>query len=195
MSRFQFDGLKGFGLLQRDHEPDHYRDNEAKYHLRPGIWVKPREPWGAGAVELLELPTDTETEDNLAAYWVPKNPLRAGDTLALAYQTAFTSTDPEEQRGGRFVATQADRLAGRDVQFNLVMESAALRSLPADTVLEPVVTTNRGRIVQASCSKLSSGAWQLRFRLARTEDGPSELRAFIRQDREVLTETWSYLCT
>src|SRR5207249_9822735 len=106
VSRFQFDGLNGFGLMQRDRELDHYRDNEARYHLRPSIWIRPRKPWGAGAVELLELPTDTETADNVAAYWVPKQPVRSGDTLSLAYQVAFANADPEEHRGGRFVTTR-----------------------------------------------------------------------------------------
>jgi glucans biosynthesis protein len=194
VSRFQVQGVKGFGLMQRDREPDHYRDGEAKYHLRPSVWIQPREPWGAGAVEVLELPTETETNDNIAAFWAPKQPV-GGDTLVLAYRVAFAMDGPEEHRGGRFLETHADRLTGRDLCFRLVVESTALRSLAADTVLQPVVTANRGRVTDAACTKLPSGAWQLRFRLARTENGPTELRAFVRQGDKVLTETWSYLCT
>ncbi len=52
--------LKGFGLLQRDTEVDHYRDNEAKYHLRPSIWVETTSEWNEGAIQLLELPSEHE---------------------------------------------------------------------------------------------------------------------------------------
>ena len=194
VSRFQFDGLKGFGLMQRDREPDHYRDDEARYHLRPSIWIKPRQPWGAGAVELLELPSGTEWEDNIAACWVPQKPVRAGDVLAYAYQVAFAAHDPVDHRGGRFVTTQVESPAKVDTRFKLTIQGTALRSLPADTVLEPVVTTNRGQVQGAACSKLPGGDWQLRFGLRRQGDGPAELRAFVRRGGKVLTETWSYLC-
>ena len=93
------------------------------------------------------------------------------------------------------MTTQVDRLAGGDLQFNLAMDSAALRALAADTVLQPGVTADRGRVAEVSCSKLPSGAWRLRFRLRRDKDNPSELRAFVRRGSTVLTETWSYLCT
>jgi glucans biosynthesis protein len=195
VSRFQFEGLKGFGLMQRDREPDRYRDNEAQYHLRPNVWIRPRDAWGAGAVELLELPTDTETADNVAAYWVPKQPVRAGDALSLAYQVSFANADPEEHRGGRIISTQVERRAGRDVRFSLLMEGGELRTLEASAEPQPVVTASRGRVADAACSRLAGGAWQLRFTLARAEDGPSELRAFVRQGPKVLTETWGYLCS
>ena len=50
VSRFEYQGLNGFGLMQRDREPSHYRDDEAKYHLRPSVWITPhsrgeRVPW------------------------------------------------------------------------------------------------------------------------------------------------------
>jgi glucans biosynthesis protein len=194
VSRFEVKDLKGFGLLQRDRDPEHYRDNEAKYHLRPNLWIRPRHAWGPGAVELLELPTDTETADNIAAYWVPKESLRRGETRTLAYEAAFAVGEPKEHAGGRFVTTDCERLEGGDLRFRLVVESSARRSLAPDAVLEPVVTTGRGRVTETACSRLPGGAWELRFRLAREKDVPSELRAFVRQGRNILTETWSYLC-
>ena len=108
---------------------DDYRDDEAKYHLRPSIWIKPNKPWDAGAVELLELPTDNETSDNIAAYWIPKQPAKAGDTLALTYQVRFASADPEEHGGGRSLTTQVDRVEGGGREFHVVMDGAAFPRL------------------------------------------------------------------
>jgi glucans biosynthesis protein len=195
VSQFQFDSLKGFGLMQRDRAADHYRDNEAKYHLRPSIWITPHEPWGPGAVELLELPTATEWADNVAAYWVPREAIRAGDSLTLRYRVAFTNSDPQQHRGGRVVQTRAERLPEHEVRFTVEFDSSVLRTRGADAPLQPVVTASAGKVAEVVCSRLPSGIWQLRFRLQRDEPKPSELRAFLREYDDVLSETWSYLCT
>ncbi|MFW5816423.1 MAG: glucan biosynthesis protein, partial [Wenzhouxiangella sp.] len=62
----------GFGLLQRRRAFEDYHDLEARYDLRPGKWVEPLGgDWGAGRVELVEIPTADETFDNIVAYWTP----------------------------------------------------------------------------------------------------------------------------
>ncbi len=56
-SAFADDNPRGFGLLQRDRLFDHYQDG-VNYDRRPSLWVEPRDGWGAGAVQLVELRTD-----------------------------------------------------------------------------------------------------------------------------------------
>ena len=77
----------GFGLAQRARDFDAYLDLEARYHLRPSAWVRvdSADRWGPGGVELLEIPTDTEFNDNIAAYWVPDGPFLAGDARRYRY--------------------------------------------------------------------------------------------------------------
>ena len=53
---FQDSAPKGFGLMQRDRDFANYQDDGAFYNRRPGIWVEPKGDWGAGAVELVEIP-------------------------------------------------------------------------------------------------------------------------------------------
>jgi len=62
---------RGFGLMQRDRNFSSYEDLEARYELRPSIWVEPVSKWGAGRVELVQIPTPNEANDNIVAYWVP----------------------------------------------------------------------------------------------------------------------------
>ncbi|MFX8137505.1 glucan biosynthesis protein, partial [Acinetobacter baumannii] len=62
--RFADDGPRGFGLLQRDRNPDHYQDDGVFYEKRPSVWVEPTHDWGEGAVELVELSANDETFDN-----------------------------------------------------------------------------------------------------------------------------------
>src|SRR5690606_17214246 len=63
----------GFGLLQRDRHFRSYEDIDARFELRPGAWVQPKGRWGAGRVELVQIPSPDETNDNIVAYWVPDN--------------------------------------------------------------------------------------------------------------------------
>ena len=48
---------RGFGLLQRDRDFDHYQDDGAYYNRRPSAWIEPKATgnrrWGKGAVQLV----------------------------------------------------------------------------------------------------------------------------------------------
>jgi len=70
-SAFADGNVKGFGLVQRERRADHYQDIDALYEARPSVWVEPKEGFGEGAVELVELPTKTEYFDNIVAFWAP----------------------------------------------------------------------------------------------------------------------------
>ncbi|MEX2408780.1 MAG: glucan biosynthesis protein, partial [Rhodovibrionaceae bacterium] len=75
VSTFMDETPRGFGLLQRDRDFDNYNDLGADYEDRPNLWIEPQGDWGPGHVELVELPTDDETFDNVVAYWRPQQPL------------------------------------------------------------------------------------------------------------------------
>ena len=57
--------------MQRDRNFASYEDLEARYDKRPSTWVTPKGNWGAGRVELVQIPSPDETNDNIVAYWVP----------------------------------------------------------------------------------------------------------------------------
>ncbi|MBI4724696.1 MAG: glucan biosynthesis protein, partial [Rhodomicrobium sp.] len=72
------------------------------------VWVEPKERWGEGSVDLVELPTDTEFFDNIVAFWHPKEPLQAGGTYSYRYRLTWCSEPPVR----RNVATVAQTLVG-----------------------------------------------------------------------------------
>ena len=76
------DSPRGFGLLQRDRDFDHYQDDGVYYDRRPSLWVEPKPGpnggWGKGAVQLVEIPTVDETFDNIVAFWNPAGQTEAG---------------------------------------------------------------------------------------------------------------------
>jgi glucans biosynthesis protein len=71
VSAFTDQSPRGFGLLQRKRRFDAYEDFEARYELRPSLWVEPRGDWGQGHIELIEIPTEREIHDNIVAFWRP----------------------------------------------------------------------------------------------------------------------------
>ncbi len=86
--------LKGFGLIQRERRPDRYQDFDARYELRPSVWVEPKGNWGEGTVDLIELSTRDEYFDNIVAYWHPKDPLEPGHSYRYQYRLTWCYEPP-----------------------------------------------------------------------------------------------------
>lgn len=85
LSYFSVDAFQGFGVMQRDREFANYQDMEAHYHKRPSVWVVAKNDWGPGFVRLVELPTDSEFDDNIVAFWEPVVLPEKGDRLDYEY--------------------------------------------------------------------------------------------------------------
>lgn len=94
ISHFLDQNPRGFGLLQRARQFEHYQDLEAGYERRPSAWVVPSSGWGAGAVELLELPTEEEIHDNVVSFWRPAQPLPAGRAHNFTYTLSWPDDTP-----------------------------------------------------------------------------------------------------
>ena len=107
-SSFTDSGIKGYGLLQRERRADRYQDIDARYESRPSVWVEPKESWGDGSVDLVELPTKTEYFDNIVAFWHPKEPLQPGTAYAYRYRLTWCQEPP----AGPDLATVTQTLVG-----------------------------------------------------------------------------------
>ena len=81
---FRADGLKGFGLAQRERSFEEYQDDGVFYEKRATVWVEPRGDWGEGSVMLVEIPTNDEIHDNIAAFWNPLAPATVGRATTSA---------------------------------------------------------------------------------------------------------------
>src|SRR5262245_27137385 len=77
ISLFADHNPRGFGLLQLERDFAAYQDLESHFEWRPSAWIEPLKEWGAGAIQLIEIPTKEEIHDNIVAFWRPKDPLRA----------------------------------------------------------------------------------------------------------------------
>jgi len=90
---FKDENPKGFGLLQRDRDFQHYQDLNLKYNVRPSAWVTPHGNWGKGSVVLAQLPSDNPNTDNVVVYWHPDQPPKGGDRMDLDYTIDYYMND------------------------------------------------------------------------------------------------------
>jgi glucans biosynthesis protein len=191
---------KGFGLLQRDRNFDHYQDDGANYHLRPSAWVEPLEPWGEGAVQLVELPAPDETFDNIVVFWHPKDPLIPGGGYSFRYRLSWGEDPQPLSYGGRVVATRTGvgGIPGRKNQiparkFVIDFGGGRLPSLPETAKVEPVIWVSRGRVLEPAARPVKGTPyWRCNFDLAVEGSEPVDMRCFLRDEQGVLTETWLY---
>lgn len=196
---------KGYGLLQRDRAFASYEDLEAHYQDRPSVWVTPKGRWGAGAVRLLELPAVDEFGDNIVAFWEPQAPLSAGQSVEYAYELRWLSDDPALPPMGRAVATRVADLpdygqkakSGKGITRKFVLDFA-WPTLAADVKegkLDAVVGV-QGATLSKPVEQYNpyDRTWRVFFSATVATAGqPVELRAFVRRDKQPVTETWTYL--
>lgn len=194
LSRLDLKDVKGFGLLQRETRYERYQDDEAKYHLRPSVWIKPTTAFQNGHLELLELAGVHEGIDNIVAYWVPAN-IEVGKPLELAYRVSYFSGDLKEHSWlGRATETKIDRQKDNAIQFEVSFEGKALSELAPDTPLVAEIATIRGRVVEHKVLDQPEGGRTVQILVQPEGDGPVEIQARLMDANRSVTETWSYLC-
>ncbi|EIJ42407.1 periplasmic glucans biosynthesis protein [Beggiatoa alba B18LD] len=198
INSFSDDNPRGFGLMQRDRDFNNYQDLESFYHQRPSAWIEPIGQWGKGVVQLVEIPTDAERNDNIVLFWVPEKPIEKGDEVTFEYRIRFMSDDEQLQSGGRVISTRigrggSDSLNEKQRKFVIEFSGNALENLPIDTVLDGVVSSTKGKIINKVVQKNPfTKGYRLFFELEVADQDPVELRAFLKRGNDVLTETWSY---
>ncbi|MGI8569432.1 MAG: glucan biosynthesis protein [Methylocella sp.] len=203
VSTFLDRDLRGFGLLQRDRDFDHYQDLDLAYEMRPSYFVEPRESWGEGRVELVELPTGHETNDNIVASFVPANTPEPGKPISYAYRIVASLNPAQLSPNGRTLntyQTTAAALGSADPPVpgsrRLIIDFTGgdLAFYAADPQLVKVVpSASQGKIVR---SFIVPNAHTKGFRAVidvQLDPGQSaDLRAFLRTGTRALTETWTF---
>jgi len=203
VSSFMDNNPRGFGLMQRDLVFENYQDLEAFYHQRPGYWVEPIGQWGEGRIELVELPTENETHDNIVAYWTPKQPFQAGQEVTISYRmTAVTSTD-RLHPGGKVVNTfqTPARASGSNEpsdqttrRFLIDFAGDALAFYLSDPQLVEIVpSTSTGKILNTFITPNDHiGGFRAAIDVKLDLGQSTDLRAYLRVGKKALTETWTF---
>jgi periplasmic glucans biosynthesis protein len=192
VSSFPVGRVRGFGLAQRAQESRDYQDLQAKYHQRPSLWIEPHGRWPEGTVDLVEIPTSSEFNDNIVAYWRPKAPLPAHKRFDYAYGMTWGKILP---RGYGLLYVEGARsgaYAGTWRQFVIDFASHEPGASFDARDFSALVSSSSGKVQGVSIAP-NPNIGGLRLTFLFVPDGPmSDLRAVMRQGKRPVSEVWVY---
>lgn len=194
ISKFPAAGVGGFGLLQRDRDFHDYEDLGARYDLRPSLWVRPLNLWGSGAIELVEIPSPTEWNDNMVAYWVPNPAPEPGQEFRYTYSLGSVLGEPEPPGRLQVQATRINPAEDKNPpRFLIDFVGTTVPPLTAQAGLEPKVQASHGQVRNLVTQRNDvTAGWRVFFDLADVGSEPADLRLWLQNSNQVVSETWVY---
>jgi len=207
ISTFQVNNPRGFGLMQRGREFSAFEDLKDRYDLRPSAWIEPQGDWGKGHVELVEIPTPDETNDNIVAFWTPDQLPPKGQPIKADYTMHWTLDERGAFSKDLAWVKQTLRSAGEITQANLIrhldgslgfvidFEGGALASLPADAPVRASFSVSDNAEVIENILQPNPVTRGYRVTLRIKVKDPKkvvEMREALVAGDKALSETWSY---
>ncbi len=197
VSAFSDAGPRGFGLLQRHRDFASYEDLEAHYQRRPSLWVEPIGDWGEGVVQLVEIPTKGEDNDNIVSFWRPKDILHAKQERSFTYRLHWGAETPFHNDLARVIASRSGAGPHDGTRlFAIDLVGPALKALPADTKPRITSSADHGKLdnVVAEPNPEIDG-WRVNFEMAPGDAKTVEIRFQLFNGETAISETWIYRWT
>jgi glucans biosynthesis protein len=193
VSTFTTQPPSGFGLVQRSRSQADFQDFDAQYERRPSAWVEPKSEWGPGSVELVEIPSGRETNDNIVAFWRPAQPLTPGHPAQFSYRISWNN-EPEVPKGlGRVMATRSGASIDRKRRvfvLDIVGAGEKLDGLRLD------LGASSGKISNATLTSNSElHGLRASFDIDPNDADLIELRLRVMRGDAPVSETWLYRWT
>lgn len=201
ISSFEDKTPRGFGIMQRDKNPEHYLDFEANYEQRPSVWVEPIDDWGKGMVQLVEIPSIQEIHDNIVAYWTPKEPVEVGKEYRFRYRLNWCDDLPIENGLAKVTATYtgiggvSGMLETEKRKFVVDFKNVPSNNLKSDIDNKKIVvdaSVSEGAIkgTHIMYNPLTKGATVYLDFIPNNKT--TELRISLKKDDKNISEIWSY---
>jgi periplasmic glucans biosynthesis protein len=191
---------RAFGLYQRDRDFDRYQDADAHYERRPSLRVEPIGDWGKGAVQLVEIPSNLEVNDNIVAFWVPEAPVTAGQELEYRYLLTWGDLPRDDDALARVIALRSGiggvsgvESDGTTRKFVVDFQGGPLGNLPPDSEVTAKANISQGEIVSSAISRIDgTDIWRLALDIRPAGSDPVEMNAHLAFATQRLSETWLY---
>lgn len=198
LSAFTDSSPYGYGLIQRKRDFKDYQDLALHYEKRPSLWIEPIGNWADGAITLVEIPTPSEVNDNIVAFWRPKEPLRKGGIYHFTYRMYWGWASPWSSLLARVTATRVGSVIDHpdSVQFVLDFAGTPLDTLPPNILPKLNVTTNKGTLSNTHLEPNPEiNGIRAFFELIPQDAKLCELTAQLVSPQGALSETWMYRWT
>lgn len=193
VSAFTAEAPRAFGLVQRSRRVSDYRDFEAKYELRPSAWIEPTSDWGKGSVDLVEIPTENESNDNVVTFFRPHYVLPAGKPWHVSYRVRWNATPRITPSLGRAVATRSGPTIDGKRRIFVVDFAGAGRNIE-DLKLDVGASAGKLSHPMLQQNPLTKGV-RASFELDPSGSNLVELRLRLLRANRPITETWLYRWT
>lgn len=192
VSSFMDNNPRGFGLVERERDPAAFQDDDQRYELRPSVWIEPLGDWGQGSVQLIEIPSDSDVNDNIIAYWRPRQPLAAGSETTIAYRQAWCWQPPE--RPALAIASrmrQGRGTQGRRRRFLVDFTGDRLSDAATVTAIRASITATPGAIHNLRLWPYPERKlMRVGFEVDPGAENLSELRLILQAGAQPVSETW-----
>ncbi len=193
VSTFTTQPPKGFGLVQRSREQSDFQDFENQYERRPSAWIEPKGDWGPGGVELVEIPSGRESNDNIVAFWRPAHGFTPNHPAHFEYRITWLAEPALPKGMGKVVATRSGAsIDGKRRVFILDFVGAGEKI----DGLRLELAVSRGKISNATLmSNGSVHGLRASFEIDPNNADLIELRLRVMRGDAPVTETWLYRWT
>ena len=187
----------GFGLLQRERRFSQFQDDVQHWELRPSLWIEPISEWGEGSVQLVEIPTDSEVNDNIICFWRPKASLPAGGDASFAYRQFWCWSPPTRPTLAIVSDTRSGRgSSGRRRRFVVEFTADQFADGKAVGDIKPACSTSAGTIQNLQTfSSEARKSYRVAFELDPGNDSLAEMRLVLESSGKPISETWLYRWT
>ncbi|MGD7069770.1 glucan biosynthesis protein [Acetobacter sp. AAB5] len=197
-STFSDTSPRGFGLMQRRRSFRDYEDLALHYEKRPSLWIEPIGDWGSGWVDLVEIPTPNEVNDNIVAFWRPKEPLQAGKEYSFTYRMYWGWDAPFPTPLARIGATRVGAVVDDKTArfFAIDFVGAPFEHLPKDTHfhVSPQASAGTIRNVVVEPNPEING-WRTTFEFVPGDAKVADLSCALETDTGPVSEQWLYRWT
>ena len=195
-SSFLDNNPRGFGFLQRERDFERFADDDQHWEKRPSLWIEPIGDWGEGMVQLLEIPSDSEVNDNIIAYWKPKAALAAGSETAFAYRQFWCWSPPARSALANVSEVRGGRTAGKRRRFVVEFTGDVLADTQKYPDIKPALSISPGTIVSIrTFFGRDRKRLRVQFDIDPSPEAFCEMRLILENQGKPLSETWLYRWT
>lgn len=195
---FRTDHLKGFGLLQRDRDPEHYLDASRPQQV-PNIWVEPIEPFGDGEIRLVENGTDPLYSENIHVAFRPKLLSQPGSAIHLHFKIHWGESEASPQELFRCKTLYVGRLSERSGKklpdtYRFRIEYAGQPAAPFDlNAIAITAASSKGTILRKHLFQTNDHhQWIVELDLKLPAGEQTELELKLEKKGMAVAEGWRY---
>lgn len=198
-SAFIDENPRGFGLIQRDRDSAAFEDDVQHWERRPTLWIEPIQDWGPGQFELLEIPSDSEVNQNVYVYWRPKDGLKPGTEASFAYRQFWCWSPPVKPPLAMATTTRSGKVTVAGKPMRRCIVDFVGDNLAEDVRPQPITTALTLTGAQLVATRILPGKTsktvRVQFDFEPGGENLVEMRLVLLADGKPLSETWVYRWT